>query len=176
MPMELRAQFQANVGEVAMAMANMPRYRDQKLGDLLHILVEPMLRHRVAIARSTGNPNAGGKAGETAGVAIWASVSPEVDANIHEQVKAGAFPIRLKPEDWNSGEIHWLLDIIAPDQSAATAVLTGFRQIAKDAIVHVHPLVSRLVDPQVLSGMRVPNAQPSQPQAATPQAATPHRA
>jgi hypothetical protein len=38
-----------------------------------------------------------------AGIAIWASVSTEVDARIRAQVKARVFPVKLKPEDWTSG-------------------------------------------------------------------------
>jgi hemolysin-activating ACP:hemolysin acyltransferase len=155
---DVRTQFQANIGEVAVAMANMPRYRDLRLGDLIHILVEPMLRHRVAIAKASSE-------GRTMGVAIWASVSREVDADIRQQVQAGVFPIRLKQEDWNSGDSYWLLDLIAPTQAAATAVLASFRQVVGDNPVHMHPMVSGLVDPQVLSAMRV-RPQPSQAQAA----------
>jgi hemolysin-activating ACP:hemolysin acyltransferase len=147
----LREHFQASVGEIVVAMARMPRYRDQSIGDVLHLLIEPMQRNRVAIARSTAD----GKVGQTAGVAIWASVSEEVDAHIREQIKAGVFPIRLKPEDWNSGDICWLLDVIAPNQTAATAVLISFRQVVQDKPVHVHPIVSRLVDPDVLETMRI---------------------
>jgi cytolysin-activating lysine-acyltransferase len=40
-----------------------------------------------------------------AGIAIWAKVSPEVDAKIREQIGSKVFPIRLKPADWASGEI-----------------------------------------------------------------------
>ncbi len=38
-----------------------------------------------------------------------------------------AYPIRLKPEDWTGGETAWLLDVIAPSQRVATAVLKNFR-------------------------------------------------
>ena len=47
------------------------------------------------------------------GVAIWASVSAEVDAEIRQQIQAGVFPVRLKAEAWNSGKINWLIDVIA---------------------------------------------------------------
>lgn len=44
------------------------------------------------------------------------------DAKIAEQTKTGVFPIRLKPDDWTSGEIVWLLDVIAPSREMATTV------------------------------------------------------
>ena len=58
-----------------------------------------------------------------------------------------AYPIRLKPEDWTGGETAWLLDVIAPSQRVATAVLKNFRQVVRDRPVRVHPVVAQLVDP-----------------------------
>lgn len=146
-----RTRIQASVGEVVLAMLNLPRYRNQTLADVMHLVVEPMIRDRIAIAKSGGD----GKLEETAGIAIWASVSDEVDAKIREQIQARVFPVRLKAEDWNSGDTHWLLDVIAPSQKVATAVLANFKQVVKDKPVRIHPIVSQLVDPAVLDKMKV---------------------
>ena len=78
-----------------------------------------------------------------------------VDAKIREQIQARVFPVRLKAEDWNSGETTWLLDVIAPSQKVATAVLANFKQVVKDKPVRIHPIVSQLVDPAVLEKMKV---------------------
>ena len=32
---------------------------------------------------------------------------------IRELIKTASFPIRLKPENWNSGPVNWLQDVIA---------------------------------------------------------------
>ena len=146
-----KTKIQASVGEVVLAMLNLPRYRNQTLADVMHLVVEPMTRDRIAIAKAGGE----GKVEETAGIAIWASVSDEVDAKIREQIQARVFPVRLKAEDWNSGETTWLLDVIAPSQKVATAVLANFKQVVKDKPVRIHPLVSQLVDPAVLEKMKV---------------------
>jgi hypothetical protein len=69
--------------------------------------------------------------------------------------RARVFPIRLKAEDWNSGETTWLLDVIAPSQKVATAVPANFKQVVKDKPIRIHPLVSQLVDPAVLEKMMV---------------------
>lgn len=145
-----RAKLQANVGEVVLAMMNLPRYRNQTFSDIMHLVLEPMMADRIAIAKAGGE----GKAEETAGIAIWASVSDEVDQKIREQVKAGVFPIRLKSDDWASGDNAWLLDVIAPTQKVATAVLANFSQVVKDKPVRIHPIVSRLVDPSILEKMK----------------------
>jgi cytolysin-activating lysine-acyltransferase len=146
-----KMRIQASVGEVVLAMLNLPRYRNQTIADVMHLVVDPLTRDRIAIAKSGGE----GKVEETAGLAIWASVSDEVDAKIREQIQARAFPIRLKAEDWNSGDTHWLLDVIAPSQKVATAVLANFKQVVKDKPVRIHPIVSQLVDPAVLEKMKV---------------------
>lgn len=170
---ELRSKVNEAFGQVALAMMAIPRYRHQSVGDLNHILLEPLIRDRVAIASAekTGDPT---KA-PLAGVAIWASVSDEVEAKIREQIKAGVFPIRLKGDEWNSGSNNWLLDIIAPNQQLTTAVIANFKQVlkpkgggsgegsvaadggAKDGEsigdLKIHPLITRLVDPEVLKKM-----------------------
>lgn len=145
-----RTKIQASVGEVVLAMLNLPRYRHQSLADIMHLVVEPLMKDRIALARSGGE----GKIEETAGIAIWANVSDEVDAKIREQIEAGVFPIRLKADDWNSGDTHWLLDVIAPSQKVATAVLANFKQVVKDKSIRIHPVVSQLVDREVLEQMR----------------------
>jgi cytolysin-activating lysine-acyltransferase len=106
------------------------------LGDLTQRVAEPLIRDRIAIARPTKEEP--GMLTDIAGFAIWASVSEEVDAKIRDQIKAGTFPIRLKPEDWQSGSINWLLDgeahaaigsrraPNAPDRKTAGRVIANF--------------------------------------------------
>jgi cytolysin-activating lysine-acyltransferase len=79
--------------------------------------------------------------------AIWASVSEAVDAKIHEQVKAGVFPVRLQADDWASGKINWLLDVFAPTPQLVTAVVSNFRQVTKGDDLRVHPVVTGSINP-----------------------------
>jgi cytolysin-activating lysine-acyltransferase len=150
---ELRKRVRLNMGHVVLAMMNLPRYRHQSLADLTHLVLDPMMRDRVAIARRgvKGEPP---DEEDVAGIAIWASVSETVDAKITEQVKAGVFPVRLASEDWASGDRVWLLDVIAGDRKAATAVLANFRQVSGERAVKIHPLVGRLIDPDVLEKLK----------------------
>jgi len=150
---ELRNRVRLNMGQVVLAMMNLPRYRHQALADLTHLVLDPMMRDRMAIARRgvEGQPP---DQDDVAGIAIWASVSEAVDAKITEQVKAGVFPVRLASEDWASGDTVWLLDVIAGDRKAATAVLANFRQLSGERAVKIHPLVGRLIDQDVLEKMK----------------------
>ncbi len=154
----LRTKIQLSVGQVVLAIMNLPRYRHQTLGDLMHVVLDPLMHDRVAIAytRKPDQP-AGPKANDeqsVAGIAIWATVSAEVDAKITEQVRAGVFPVRLASDDWTSGDMVWLLDVVAQDRAQATRVLTSFNQLSGNRPVKIHPIVARSVDPALLERMK----------------------
>ena len=148
---EVRTKVHETFGQVALSMMAVPRYRQLSIADLNQHVLEPLIRDRIAIAKSGDDETAGGQA--LAGIAIWASVSEEVDVKIREQVRAGVFPVRLKPEDWTSGEINWLFDVIAPSQRLTTSVIANFRQVLKSGDLRIHPLVTKLVDPAALKKM-----------------------
>ena len=147
----VRSQVRESFGKIVMALMMTPRYRNQTIGDLQHLVLEPLIRDRVAIAYP-GNVQESALA-DMAGFAIWASVSEEVDARIREQVANGVFPIRLKAEEWNSGSINWLFDVIAADTRATTNVIANFKQVVKDGSLRLHPLIARLVDEETLKKM-----------------------
>jgi hemolysin-activating ACP:hemolysin acyltransferase len=146
---KLRSHLRETFGQVVMAMMGLPRYRHQSVMDLGHIVLEPLIRDRIAVAHSSKESTAN----DVAGIALWASVSEEVDARIVEQIKAGVFPIRLKSEDWNSGKINWLLDVLATDRETTGMVLGNFKQVVKEGELKVHPIISRLVDKSMLDKM-----------------------
>ena len=79
----VRSHVRESFGNVAMAMMMLPRYRHQTLADLQHLLLDPLIRDRVAIAYpSADSAAAKGEIADVAGMAIWASVSDEVDEKI----------------------------------------------------------------------------------------------
>jgi cytolysin-activating lysine-acyltransferase len=135
---EMRSKIQMSIGQTILAIMDLPRYKHMTVGDLSHLIVNPLLRNRVAIAHKSVMENGVAKVDEEtiAGIAIWATVSDAVDAKISEQIKAGVFPIRLAPEEWTSGELPWLLDVIAADRKQATAVLANFRQLSLKNAFH----------------------------------------
>ena len=147
----VRSQVRESFGKIVMALMMTPRYRNQTIGDLQHLVLEPLIRDRVAIAYP-GNVQESALA-DMAGFAIWASVSEEVDARIREQVANGVFPIRLKPEEWSSGKINWLFDVVAGDTRATTNVIANFKQVVKEGSLRLHPLIARLVDEETLKKM-----------------------
>ena len=151
---DVRSRIHAAVGQVVLALIVVPRYRHQSIADIQTLVLEPLMRDRIAIASSKNDDGTEGPGGALAGIAIWATVSEAVDGKIREQIKGGTFPIHLKPEEWNSGDKVWLLDVIAPSQKMATAVLANFKQVVNDnAEVRIHPMVARQVDPELLKKM-----------------------
>ena len=144
----LRSHVRESFGKVVMAMMMLPRYRHQTLADLQHLVLEPLIRDRVAIAQKAGEDAV---ATDVAGVAIWASLSDEAEGRLREQIKGGAWPVRLRADDWASGSNNWLIDVIAPDQRGVTSVIANFRQVVKDGSLKLHPLITRLVDEDTLN-------------------------
>ena len=138
----LRMHVRESFDKVVMALMALPRYRHQSIADLQHLVLDPLIRDRIAIAHEVSED----QTNDIAGMALWASVSEEVDQKIREQIKAGVWPLRLKPEDWVSGEINWLLDVIAPDQKTTTRVLANFKQVVRNGDLRLHPMIARLVD------------------------------
>jgi cytolysin-activating lysine-acyltransferase len=169
---EMRSKIQISIGQTFLAMMDLPRYRHISLADFSHLVVNPLLRNRVAIAHKSVTENGTTKVDEEtiAGIAIYATVSPAVDAKIAEQTKAGVFPIRLAPEDWTSGDLPWLLDVIAADRTQATSVLANFRQLVGEKPIKIHSMVARLIDPAVLEKLKLSSAADS---ASAPTAAMP---
>jgi len=47
-----------------------------------------------------------------------------------------------------------LLDVIAGDRKAATAVLANFRQLSGQRAVRIHPIVARQIDQDVLEKLK----------------------
>jgi cytolysin-activating lysine-acyltransferase len=147
----VRSHVRESFGKTVMAMMMLPRYRNQSIGDLQNLVLEPLIRDRIALAYPG---NKGEKDfDDISGVAIWASVSEEVDARIRDQIRGGTFPIRMKAEDWNSGTINWLLDVIAPDEKKTASVIANFKQVVKEGSLRLHPIITRLVDAETLKKM-----------------------
>ena len=94
------------------------RFREVRIADLDWLIMPPILAGQWKIAQGTmpakkgGDVNDGGRMFPVA-AALWASVSPEVDARLSANIDK---PLVLKPAEWKSGDIIWL--IVVPGQPA----------------------------------------------------------
>jgi len=93
-----------------------PRYRHYTLGDLEWLVVPALAtsQWRVIAAQSKQNG-----VSVPVAVALWAMVSAEVDKKLSENLHV---PIRLRPDEWKSGDILWLVDAVG-DPRAVPQVL-----------------------------------------------------
>jgi hemolysin-activating ACP:hemolysin acyltransferase len=147
----------AVLGELCSLLLLLPRYRYVYLSDLEWLLMAPLARNQLSIVSGAKD----GKERFVGGV-LWARVSAEVDQRIRAQVQAAVFPVRLRPEDWTSGDITWLLDVLAPSRPLATKILSeiGRAGLGGARKLNVHPVVQRLVDPELLRAMGAKGQQP----------------
>jgi cytolysin-activating lysine-acyltransferase len=152
-PPELLANLQALrikahevFGRIVIALMAVPRYKHLSLADLQPLVLDPLVSDRIMFAQAKA---ADGKPDENApvGIAIWASVSPEVNAKLKEQIAARVFPLRLQQKDWNSGSINWLLDVIAPNPALTEGAVGTFLMLKADEERHIHPAIIALLPP-----------------------------
>ena len=147
----IRAQVRESFGGIVMAMMSMSRYCHLTIEELKSIILDPLVQDRIAIAYPMSQKRTAIL--DFTGFAIWASVSDEVDAKIREQSRAGTFPVRLKAEDWTSGDTKWLLDVLAPNAEAAALVLANFKQVVGGGELRIHPVIAELVDEETLRNL-----------------------
>ena len=96
----MRDTILAGLGQAVFSFIGVPRYAHQSVGDLQHFCLAPLMWDRIAIATLEPKEGAGkeqGLAVPLLGIAIWASVSEDVDKKIREQAGASVFPVKLAP-------------------------------------------------------------------------------
>ena len=90
-------------------MMKSPHYKHYALADLEWLVMPALASGQFHLAEA--RPKEGPQAGMTVpvGLVMWARVNDEVDQRL--TASAGQ-PFRLKPHEWTSGHIHWLIDAI----------------------------------------------------------------
>ncbi|WP_161973791.1 toxin-activating lysine-acyltransferase [Hwanghaeella grinnelliae] len=88
------------LGEIAWLMTMTPSHRYFFLADMEWLIMTPVVLAQYRLFRDDG--------GKPAGLVLWAKIDDETE----ERLKAGA--TRLRPQDWNSGENYWVIDILDP--------------------------------------------------------------
>ena len=84
-----------------------PHYRRYTLGDLEWLVIPPLLAGQFRIGEAKVDKNQG--AVMPVAAVLWASVSAEVDKKLTETEEAS---LQLKPEEWKSGDILWLVHAV----------------------------------------------------------------
>jgi len=85
--------------EIFWLLSQSPNHKYMFIADMEWYLMPPFRLRQIKIFHKDGAPVA---------YACWAKVSDEVDARLRDG------SIKLRPEEWNSGENLWLVDLVAP--------------------------------------------------------------
>jgi len=99
-------QASASFGQVVSVLMRSSQHKHLALTDLEWLVVPPLTAGQFAVANmqsQEGGPSV------PAAVVLWASVSPEVDQRLSANLSA---PIRLRPDEWKSGDILWLIEAV----------------------------------------------------------------
>jgi len=111
-------QFSATLGQIVVQLMRMPHHRHTFLADLEWLVLPAIATNQFAIHAAPGTAN---NLNGPAAAVLFASVSAEVD----QRLTANPAPrVRLKPEEWASGPIPWLVDV-AGDPRTANAIVMG---------------------------------------------------
>jgi hemolysin-activating ACP:hemolysin acyltransferase len=97
-------QVDVTLGQIVTILMRSPQHRERPLADLEWLVLPAILsgQFRVAQAQQSGTA-------VPVGVALWASVSTPVDQRLSDL----SVPWRLQPDEWRSGDIPWLVELVA---------------------------------------------------------------
>lgn len=94
-----------------------PAHRHYTLADLEWCLIPPLTLNQFSVAEAKL------PSGQAVPVALvlWARVSAEIDARLSA---APRYPIRLHPNEWQSGEVFWIVDAVGEPKAVQQCLET----------------------------------------------------
>lgn len=95
-------QMAASFGEFVTLLMRSQSEKHHTLGDLEWLIVPALMHRQFALAEAQSKET--GAVSPVAGV-LWAYVSEEVDKRLSD----ASAPTRLKPNEWKSGDIPWII-------------------------------------------------------------------
>jgi hemolysin-activating ACP:hemolysin acyltransferase len=102
--------------QIVTLMLRSQNHRHFSLSDLEWMVLPPLRLGQLAMAEAKQDQNG---SRQPLAVMFWATVSPEIDKRMSSNLDA---PIRLRPDEWRSGEILWIADMIG-DMNAGHALV-----------------------------------------------------
>lgn len=105
-------RMMASFGEIVTLMTRSTKYRHAFLAELDWLVMPAVATRQYSVAEKLAD---GSKTMIPVAAIMWACVSPDVDARFSG---AGERP-RLRPNEWRSGEIPWLVETIGEPKAAA---------------------------------------------------------
>jgi len=93
-------------GEIVWLMSQSPKHKHYSLADLEWMVMPALLLRQYRLFHDEGRP---------VGAALWAFLSEEAEAKFSEK------PLRLRPDEWKSGDRCWVIELIAPGATVRTS-------------------------------------------------------
>ncbi len=124
----------ASIGDSAVVFSRSAKHKHYALADIEWLVLPAVFSGQFFIAEAS-NPETGHRA--PVAVVTWARVSAEVDERLTENVGK---PSRLRPDEWSSGEILWLIDAVGDPRAVATSLKTLLSGPFKDGDVKIPSL------------------------------------
>ena len=100
----------ATFGEMVSLLMRSSHYKHYSLAELEWLLLPPLMHNQFLVVEARSKENG---ASVPVGLALWARVSEDVNKRLSENLDR---PIKLRPDEWQSGEINWLVDMIGDDK------------------------------------------------------------
>ncbi len=125
----------ANFGNIVSLLMQSPIHKDLSLEELSTVMVPAMLSNQFAIAEVRGKTNGYTK---PTGLAFWAKVSEDVDRRL---IKNPEKQIRLAANEWQSGEIFWLIELFGEK-----TFVSSLQRNLKEKVFRDHPVKFRTLD------------------------------
>lgn len=121
----------ASFGEIVSVLMRAQPYRQYMLQDLEWLVVPAVTTNQFMLAEARSK-----ESGfiSPIGVVLWAHVSPEVDQRLMTSLGE---PVRLRPDEWRSGPIAWMVDAVGAPQIVQSLVKRMHDQVFKGAPVKV---------------------------------------
>ncbi|MBA3967766.1 MAG: toxin-activating lysine-acyltransferase [Nitrospirales bacterium] len=127
----------ATFGEIVALLSFSPVFKHLSLADLEWLVIPALATNQVTTVRGKLKDQEGLTI--PLGLALWAHVSEDVDKKLEAQQQA-SMPFRLAPHEWKSGEIPWLLAVLAPKEVTQALVKKLEETVFKDKTTNDFPL------------------------------------
>ncbi|MGQ0671323.1 MAG: toxin-activating lysine-acyltransferase [Hyphomicrobium sp.] len=146
-------QAAAALGEVVSLLIRSPSEKQHSLADLEWMVMPAIMTGQYAVADAQSKQSG---AVMPVGAVLWAFVSNEIDQQLSSSTSG---PVRLKPQDWRSGDIPWVVMAIGDPK-----ILGGILQNLAKTVFKDKPARMRAKGPdgKIVVGRLEVSAEPPQ--------------
>ena len=110
------------LGEMTWLLQQSPLHKHFAIADLEWMIMPALMLEQYRVFRGNPQPPKEGeeaKPGNTPmGLALWAMLSEDAEKKLNDMVMGGQGPVKLRPDEWRSGDRLWLIDLVAPFATA----------------------------------------------------------